>query len=699
MMNKSDMGRSGGLQFSIKHALVGAVVFAALFFTAIPRYPSAPTISFEEASDQLNANNIESAVYYRDRDFAYLTTKTAILVGVDQTAKLVRLNDPGAQFALRLQAAGVPYLVAENPPTLWILGLGTGFIAIFAFAIHVITRFRRYRAMNREKTKLADSKPCLNCGKLIPASESIDECPDCRLPSGDHEAVADDHHDVRSRLVRLNAIAVMLWLLGVFLLYVCAWPAYEFMIPSDRNVVSISEDGRYLVTVMTPENLVKTFSGRGEYISNHPPRGPIEVWDARGGTVIHSIDCGTDIVGAVHLKDRGNLVVATFAKGDSGLDSYISSWSKGTSQPMKKIAPGILLCCADVDGTTVAGVQETSSKLFRLIDCRTGKELPRFVVAYTGFAAAYTGMVILSPDGSRLCVRDQLTVDDSRIRVWDTITGNQLSSFIESGYAAPFAFSPDGKTLWSVVKNQKKMEVALYGWDIESQQRHTSITPTNHSPHHAMLMSAQNLTPLASPFLQVSTMGHPVLIRVNEGSIDVLDAKANECVFSADGSLQAAMKYDAVGERGLTVRRLDDQKELLRLPWDGQIVGMSPDARYLALNKFQTDWLSAVREKLSGLLHTPPQDNPHSARGIYAVDMRDGSSQLVGFLPRHHFKSSPIDGFIDGGNRILENNYVWKFPGRRPWATILLLPLLVVAVFYWAVKRWRRMPRLRGRRI
>lgn len=250
--------------------------------------------------------------------------------------------------------------------------------------------------------------------------------------------------------VRLNVFAVVLWLLGVFLLYICAWPACEFMIPSDRKIVSSSEDGRYLVTVVTPEYLVRTFSGRGQYISNHPPRGPIEFWDARGGAVIDSIDCGTDIVGAVHLKDRGNLVVAAFAKGDSGLDSYISSWSKGTSQPMKKIAPGILLCCADVDGTTVAVVQEGFfSKLFRLIDCRTGKELFQFV-------ANSTAVVILSPDGSRVGARDHLTVDDFRIRVWDTITGNQISSFIESGYAAPFAFSPDGKTLWSVVKNEKK---------------------------------------------------------------------------------------------------------------------------------------------------------------------------------------------------------------------------------------------------
>jgi WD40 repeat protein len=658
MMNKIDTGQSRGMQFSIKYALVATAVFAALFFTAIPRYPSAPNISIAEASYQLNANNIESAAYYRDHDFVYLTTKVAIRVQVDQPEKQFRLNDPGAQFALRLQAAGVPYSVAENPPMLWILGLGTGFIAIFAFAIHVITRFRRVRAMNRAKTR-------------------------------DHEAVVTDHQHVRSRLLQPNVIAVALWLSGVILLYICTWPAYEFKIPSDRKVVSISEDGRYLATVVTPEYLVRTFSGRGQSISNHPPRGPIEIWDARGGTVIDSIDCGTDMVGAVHLKDRGNLVVAAFAKGNSGLDTYVSSWIKGTSQPMKKVAPGILLCCADVDGTTVAVVQEGFfSKLFRVIDCRTGKELFHFV-------ANSTEGVILSPDGSRVGARDHLTEDDSRIRVWDTITGDQIGSFIESGYAAPFAFSPDGKTLWSVVKNEKKMEVALYGWDIESQQRHTSITPTNHSPHHVMLMSARNLTFLTESYLEVHGNQFPCLIRVNEGSIDVLDAKANKCVFSADGSLQAAMKYDAVGEQGLTVRRLNDQKELLRLPWDGQIVGMSPDARYLALSKFQTDRLSAVREYLSGLLHTPPQGNPHSARGIYAVDMQDGSPHLVGLLPPHRFKWSPSDGFIDGGNRILVNNYVWKFPGRRPWATILLLPLLVVAVFYGMVKQWRRMLRRR----
>jgi hypothetical protein len=108
MMNKIDTGQSIGLQFRINHALVGTVVFAALCFVAIPRYPSAPTISFEESSHQLNTNNIDSALYHRDRDFAYLSTKTAIRVGIDQTTKLVRLNDPGAQFALRLQAAVAP---------------------------------------------------------------------------------------------------------------------------------------------------------------------------------------------------------------------------------------------------------------------------------------------------------------------------------------------------------------------------------------------------------------------------------------------------------------------------------------------------------------------------------------------------------------------------------------------------------------
>ena len=498
--------------------------------------------------------------------------------------------------------------------------------------------------------------------------------------------IGTDQQHVRFRLVRPNVIAVTLWLLGVLFLYICAWPAYEFKIPSDRKIVSSSEDGRYLVTVMTPEYLKRTFSGRGQHISNRPPRGPIEIWDARGGTVIDSIDCGTDMVSAVHLKDRGNLVVAAFSKSNPDLDTYVSSWSRGASQPMKKIAPGSLLCCADVDGTTVAVVQEGYfSKSFRLIDCRTGKELFQFV-------ANSTAGVILSPDGSRVGARDHLTVDDSRIRVWDTITGNQISSFIESGYAAPFAFSPDGKTLWSVVKNERKMEVALYGWDIESQQRHTSITPTSNTPHHAMLMSARNLTFLTESYLELHGAPFRCLIRVNEGSIDVLDAKADDGVVSADGSLQAAMKYDAAGEQGLTVRRLDDQEELLRLPWDGPMVGMSPDARYLALHKFNTDWLSAVRENVSDLIHMPSRYITRSARGIYAVDMQDGSSQLVGFLPRHHFKSSPSDGFIDGGNRILVNNYVWKFPGRRPWATILLLPLLIVAIYYWAVKRWRGTP-------
>lgn len=498
--------------------------------------------------------------------------------------------------------------------------------------------------------------------------------------------IGTDHQHVRSRLLKPNVIAVTLWLLGVLFLYICAWPAYEFKIPSDRKIVSSSEDGRYLVTVMTPEYLKRTFSGRGQHISNRPPRGPIEIWDARGGTVIDSIDCGTDMVSAVHLKDRGNLVVAAFSKSNPDLDTYVSSWSKSTSQPMKKIAPGSLLCCADVDGTTVAVVQEGYfSKSFRLIDCRTGKELFQFV-------ANSTAGVILSPDGSRVAARDHLTVDASRIRVWDTITGNQISSFIESGYAAPFAFSPDGKSLWSVVKNQKKMEVAFYGWDIESQQRHSSITPTSNSPHHAMLMSAQDLTPLASPFLQVSNMGHPALIQVHEGSIDVLDPDISRDVFAADGSLQAAMEYDSSGEFSLIVRRMVDRSEVFRIPGLGALEGMSPDSRYLAMQKLQTSGLSALREQLSDLLHLPSRNRERSAREIYAVNMQDGSPHLVGLLPPHRFESSPSDGFIDGGNRILVNNYVWKFPGRRPWATILLLPLLIVAIYYWAVKRWRGTP-------
>lgn len=521
---------------------------------------------------------------------------------------------------------------------------------------------------------------CLKCGTPLPASVQAGECTECRHQTGLHDSVDVRSDDTRFPMSRLNLLAVPLWLLGVVLLYICSWPAYESMIPEDRKVVSISEDGRYLVTVRSPARLVRKFSGRIESQGHHPPQGPIEIWDARGGAMIQSINCGTDIVGAVHLMDHGNLVVASFHDG-AGRNSYISTWNKGTTQTMISRIPGTLHSCADVDGTTIAVVMENFSGA-KLIDLRSGKELSQF-------ASGQFQMTALSSDGSRVVTVERGIEDGYQIRVLETGTGNQIGSFLEPNYPKAFTLSPDQETLWIVVADDANYEVSLHGWDIESQQRHTSITPSYKSQSHAILRSAYNLTSLTPSFLKVTSSGHfPALIRLNEESIDVVDARADGDLFTDDGLLQVSMEYDPAGKELLIVRRMVDRGEVFRLPTSGLVQGLSPDMRYVAVQDHQTNGLSGRRQRISGLLHTPPQATGHSAREIHAVDLRDGTLRLVGVVPRQRFKHFVRDGFIDGGERILINNYIWKFPGRRPWATVLLLPLLVVAVTVWAVKRW-----------
>ncbi|TWU54746.1 hypothetical protein Poly51_34650 [Rubripirellula tenax] len=515
----------------------------------------------------------------------------------------------------------------------------------------------------------------------MPASTPAGECSECRLPSGNHDSADHQRHDKKFRIRRLHVLADVMWLLGVLLLYICSWPACEFMIPEDRKVVSISEDGRYLATVRSPAKLVKTFSGRVEHKGDQPPQGPIEIWDARGGAMIQSINCGTDIVGAVHLMDHGNLVVVSFHDG-TGRNSYISTWNKGTTQTTISRIRGTLHSCADVDGTTIAVVMENFSGA-KLIDLRSGKELSQF-------ASGQFQMTALSSDGSRVVTVERGIEDGYQIRVLETGTGNQIGSFLEPNYPKAFTLSPDQETLWIVVADDANFEVSLHGWDIESQQRHTSITPAYKSQSHAILRSAYNLTFLTPSFLQVTAAGHyPALIQVHEESIEIVDADTSGDLFTDDGSLQVSMEYDPAGNELLIVRRMVERGEVFRLATSGLLLGLSPDMRYVAIPKLQTNGLSAFRERLSGLLQSPPQHTPRSAREIHAVDLRDGTSRLVGVMPRHRFKHFVSDGFIDGGKRILINNYIWEFPGHRPWAMILLLPSLLVVAMVWTVKRWR----------
>ncbi len=516
----------------------------------------------------------------------------------------------------------------------------------------------------------------------MPASTPAGECSECRLPSGNHDSANHQRHDKKFRIRRLHVLAFLMWLLGVLLLFICSWPAYEFMIPEDRKVVSISEDGRYLATVRSPAKLVKTFSGRVEHKGDQPPQGPIEIWDARGGAVIHSIDCGTDIVGAVHLMDQGNLVVAAFP-GESGPNSYVSTWRKGTTGPMKKVSPGILHSCADVDGTTIVVVWKESFTSLRVIDLRSRNDLSQF-------ESIIPWKTLLTPDGTRVVAVDSRTESGHTIRVWDTINGNQIGSFLEPNWPKAFTLSPDLKTLWVVVADDGNSEASLqfHGWDIVSQQRHTSITPPYKSSSHATLMSAYKLTFLTPSLLQVQDSGVTrSVIRLNEESINVVDAGVSLGLFAKDGSLQVAMEYDPAGRYMLIVKRMVERGEVFRLPTRARLMGLSPDMRYLAIQGHQTNGMSSLRKGFSGLLHSPPQHTLTSAREIHAIDLRDGALHLVGVRPGCRFKYSANEGFIDGGKRILINNYIWKFPGRRPWAMTLLLPSLLVAAMIWAVKR------------
>ncbi|KAA5546941.1 hypothetical protein FYK55_00510 [Roseiconus nitratireducens] len=95
--------------------------------------------------NQLQANNIESAFYYSDHNFAYLTTKVWIPIGENQQASLVRVSDPEFTLTSEFEAAGVPWSVADDSPTLWILCFGTALIVAMGCIGRVIIAQRRNR--------------------------------------------------------------------------------------------------------------------------------------------------------------------------------------------------------------------------------------------------------------------------------------------------------------------------------------------------------------------------------------------------------------------------------------------------------------------------------------------------------------------------------------------------------------------------
>lgn len=170
-------------------------------------------------------------------------------------------------------------------------------------------------------------------------------------------------------------------------------------------------------------------------------------------------------------------------------DYYTNSvivWDVGTGKEIKiiKLYTGCNTIVFSPNGRFLA--TGCKDKVIRIYDLVTGNEVSRFV----GHSDAVISLVY-SPDGKYLSSLGE----DGTIRIWNLLTGNEIQRFY--GYENSIIYSPDGKYLISTGNCEKSIRVfdVLSGKEIKKLEGHTKrVCKIVFSPDGKYLASADYTT-------------------------------------------------------------------------------------------------------------------------------------------------------------------------------------------------------------
>jgi WD40 repeat protein len=177
------------------------------------------------------------------------------------------------------------------------------------------------------------------------------------------------------------------------------------------------------------------FSPDGARLATASQDGTARIWDLASRREIFKIPVGASENIAIAFSPDGKRLAAT------GIENTVTIWDTESSKELLTLrghAAPVVGLAFNPDGTQLVSVSPRSEAELRIWDSITGEELLGLEDAGAVIAVAF------SPDGKRLAMGSE----EGIATIWDAASGKQLFSFF--GHTRPIfsvTFTPDGSRL------------------------------------------------------------------------------------------------------------------------------------------------------------------------------------------------------------------------------------------------------------
>jgi len=221
--------------------------------------------------------------------------------------------------------------------------------------------------------------------------------------------------------------------------------------PDGRRLVSGSQDGmvklwdtRSLTELMTLRSSQEkaiiysvAFSPNGRYVASGGSAQTFKIWDAANGSEMTTFHGHEGPIETVAFSPDGKHVAS-----GSG-DKTIRVWDVSSGKELMTLKghdSGLICVAFSPDGKFIAAGSRDPN--IRVWEWQTGRESPML----RGHSRGIILSVAFSPDGKRIVSACQ---EDHTVKVWDALTGAELTTLKHADVVISAAFSPDGKRVIS----------------------------------------------------------------------------------------------------------------------------------------------------------------------------------------------------------------------------------------------------------